>query len=261
MSFILSKILWVFLSPGNLLVLLLVVGAFLGVSHSETRRRAGHIISFVVALLFFIIAIFPVGTWFMLPLENKYPPNIPDHVAGIILLGGDERPHAEIPGRPVYLDSARRYIEFATLARKYPQAKLAFSGGTPLLQANADMSEVAKQALAGLGVPVDKMVFEYGSRNTRENAVLSYNLIHPPADQKWVLVTSAYHMPRAIATFRKAGWNIYPATTGYLTDGVFSPHLDFNVSDHLIAMAWAVHEYYGLLDYWLMGYTDKLWPN
>ncbi|MFX6838583.1 YdcF family protein, partial [Acinetobacter baumannii] len=90
--------------------------------------------------------------------------------------------------------SARRYIAFAALARKYPKAKLVFSGGssriTPL--AGAREAEVAKQALASLGVPVEKMAFEDASRNTRENAVFSYNLVHPQGDETWLLVTSAF---------------------------------------------------------------------
>jgi uncharacterized SAM-binding protein YcdF (DUF218 family) len=85
--------------------------------------------------------------------------------------------------------------------------------------------------------------------------------VKPAPDQTWLLVTSAFHMPRAMACFRKAGWNVAPATIGYLTDGTFSTRLQFNLGEHLMEMAWAEHEYYGLLAYWLMGYTDSLWPN
>ncbi len=264
MLFIASKILWVFLSPGNCLTLLLVVGAFLGVSHSERYRLAGQKICFAAALLFFLIGIFPVGSWLLVPLENKYPPQQPEQVAGIILLGGDEKPHrSEARGQPVYLDSGRRYITFAALARRYPDAKLLFSGGSMLLKPDAEMkdSEVAAEALKNIGIPVEKMLFERTSRNTYENAVLSCNLVHPTPDQKWLLVTSAFHMPRAIATFQKAGWNVAPATTGYLTDGTYTTRLEFNLGEHLQQMSWAAHEYYGLLAYWLMGYTDSLWSN
>ena len=264
MSFILSKLFWTFLSPSSCLTLLLVTGAFLGASHQEARRAVGRKICFIVALLFFFIGVLPVGAWSLVPLENRFPPQTPQHVDGIILLGGDEKPHSDtIPGRPVFLDSARRYIAFASMARQYPHAKLVFSGGSPKLQPNELMKDVyvAKQALSGLGVPVDKMIVDDLSRNTHENAVFSYNLVHPDPKETWLLVTSAFHMPRAMASFRKAGWNVVPATTGYLTDGTFPTHLQFELGEHLTELSWAWHEYYGLLAYWLMGYTDTLWPN
>ena len=264
MSFVASKILWVFASPGNLLVLLLVAGAFFGVAHDERHRTWGRRICFTVALLLFLISMFPVGNWLLVPLENKFPPQKPDHVAGILLIGGDEKPQrSEARGQPVFMDSGRRYIMFASLARQYPQAKLVFSGGSPLLTPNSKMkdAEVAKQALANIGMPVDKVMFEEQSRNTRENAVNAFAMVKPDPSETWLLVTSAFHMPRALAVFRKAGWNIEPATTGYVTDGKFSTQLDFNLGEHVQQMTWAVHEYYGLLAYWLMGYTDSLWPR
>ena len=264
MSFIISKILWVFLSPGNLLVLLLLAGAFLGVAHDPLRRNIGRRISFTAALILFFIAIFPVGGWLLAPLENRFPAQAPEHVAGIILIGGDEKPRlSEARGQPVFLDSGRRYIEFASLARQYPQARLVFSGGSPALAVTTGMhdADVAKQALADLGVPVERMVFEDASRNTHENAEFSYNLIHPTPEQTWLLVTSAFHMPRAMASFRKAGWVIDPAPAGYLSDGTFSARLEFNLGEHLLEMSWAAHEYYGLLAYWLMGYIDDPWPH
>jgi uncharacterized SAM-binding protein YcdF (DUF218 family) len=264
MNFILFKIAWVFLSPGNMLALALVAGAFLSVAHNEGRRKIGRSLCFTIALLFFLIGIFPVGSWLLLPLENSVPPQIPDHVAGIILLGGDEQPQGGAhAGRPVFLDSARRYVEFASLARRYPEAELLYSGGSPLFAppADAKVSNLIKPILAGLGVPVQKMLFEETSRTTHENAVMSYKLAHPAPGQVWLLVTSAFHMPRALLTFQKAGWNVLPATTGYLTDGTFSTRLQFNLGEHLMYMAWAEHEYYGLLAYRLMGYTDRLWPG
>lgn len=264
MTFVTSKIFWVFFSPGNALLLLLVAGAFLSVAHGETRRKAGRRICFAVALVFFLIGIFPVGSWVLAPLEDRFPPQTPEHVDGIILIGGDEKPHrSELRGQPVFLDSGRRYIAFAALARKYPDAQLVFSGGSPLVVPDSSIKdhEVAKQALASIGVPVDKMLFETESRNTHENAVNSFKLVHPSPDQTWLLVTSAFHMPRALATFRKAGWPVLPATSGYVTGESFSTHLEFDFSQHLQDLAWAAHEYYGLLEYRLMGYTNSLWPS
>ena len=264
MGFILSKLFWVLLSPGNLLVLVLVAGAFMASSHGEASRKAGRRICFAVALLLFLISILPVGAWLLAPLENRFPEQNPAQVTGIVLLGGDEKPTGgDVSGRLIYLDSARRYITFVSLARRYPNARLVYSGGTSgfAVRAGSKQADVAKQALESMGVPVGRMLFEDMSRNTRENAVFAYNLVRPKPDETWLLVTSAYHMPRAVATFRKVGWNVTAAPAGYLTDGTFSQRLQFNIGEHLMEMAWAVHEYCGLLAYRLMGYTDSLWPS
>jgi len=264
MGFVLSKLFWVFMSPGNCLTLLLVIAAFMGLSHREACRNVGRRACFGIALTFFLIGILPVGEWALLPLENLYPAETPREVAGIILLGGDEKAVDGVSkDRPIYLDSGRRYIEFASLVRRYPDAALVYAGGNPELTPHTTMrdGDIAKHALAELGVPVEKMLSENTSRNTHENAVMSYKLVHPEKSQTWLLVTSAYHMPRALLTFQKVGWNVLPAPAGYLTTGQFSGHLQFNLGEHLLEMGWAFHEYYGLLAYRLMGYTDHLWPN
>jgi len=264
MSFTLSKLFWAFFSPGNLLVLLLLLGGFLVTARNDVWHNLGRRLCFDVAFLLFFAAVFPIGDWLLAPLENRFPPVVPDHVDGIVLLGGDERPlFTELRGQPVMYGSADRYIEFATLARKYPQAELVFSGGSGRLvpEAKTKDAEVAKQALGGIGVPVDRMIFEDGSRNTYENAVKTAALVHPGPQQTWLLVTSAAHMPRSMASFRKAGWNIYPAPADYQTGGQISSRPQFDLEDHLRKITIAMHEYYGLLAYRLMGYTDKLWPG
>ncbi len=264
MSFVASKVMWIFCSPGNLFVLLMLVGGFLSMSSRERWRIHGRRLCFGAAFLLFLIGVFPVGEWMLLPLENKFPPVMPQHVDGIILLGGDENARiTEARDIPVETDSARRYIEFAALARTYPQAKLIFTGGTGRLVPNSRMndSEVAKAALQSLGVPVDRMIFEDHSRNTHENATLTAEIVHPEPQQNWVLVTSAFHMPRSVGCFRKAGFTVYPAPVGFATTGAFSSRLEFDVVQHLAQMTYALHEYYGLVAYWLLGYTDSPWSK
>ncbi len=264
MSFVLSKLFWVFFSPANILVLLLLLGVFLASARRNSWQSVGHKICFDVALLFFLIAVFPVGDWMLTPLENLFPASKPDHVDGIILLGGDEKPLlSEKRGQPVVFDSLHRYVEFTRLAKEYPQAKLVFSGGSGRLAPEAKLkdAEVAKRELASMSAPVDHIIFEDASRNTRENATKSAEIVKPTPQQNWLLVTSAWHMPRSMAVFRKAGWNVYPMPAGYMTGGdlVLKPQLD--IEDHLKKMTIAMHEYYGLIAYRLLGYTDMLWPQ
>lgn len=263
MRFILSKVLWAFLSPGNALILFLLLGTFLSVARSQKWRQFGHTLSFAAAFLLFLIAIVPVGDWMLLPLENRFPMAIPDRVDGIVVLGGDEKPHiSEARDQPVVYESANRYLKFATLARQYPQAKLMFSGGSGLLAPAAGMkdADVVRQILTGIGMPGERIMFEDRSRNTHENAVLAAAMAHPESRQNWLLVTSAWHMPRAIGCFRKAGWNVYPAPADYLSDGKFSTRLQFDASEHLVKVSLAAHEYFGLAAYWFMGYIDRIWP-
>lgn len=264
MSFVLSKIVWLFMAPGNLLVLLLLASAFWVSSPQVVRQERGRRLGFSVAFLLFLIAVFPVGDWLLLPLENTFAAAKPDHVDGILVLGGDEKPHiSEMRGQPAAEESAARYMMFAKLAREHPSAKLVFSGGSGLVAPNAVMkdAEVAKQALAFMGVPVDRMVFEDKSRNTHENAAMTAALVHPEPQQKWLLVTSAFHMPRAMGCFRKVGWNVMPAPADYKTSGEWSSRPRLNLAENLLKMTIAMHEYYGLLAYRLMGYTDSLWPH
>ncbi len=213
MTFILSKILWVFFSPGNAFVLLFLLGVFLSIAHGEAYRRFGRRLCFALALVLFLIAVLPVGEWMLLPLENRFAPAKLDRVDGIILVGGDENAElTEARGAPSALFSAGDYLVFAALIRQYPQAKLVFSGGSNLIapsNTKLQPADVARHALASIGVPVDRMTFEDKSRNTYENAVKAAALMHPTPQQKWLLVTGAFHMPRTVASFRKAGWNVF----------------------------------------------------
>lgn len=265
MAFILSKILWMFTAPGNLLVLFLLAAAFLAMAKRESWQNVGRRLCFDIAFLLFFIAIFPVGEWMMRPLENRFPPAHPDHVDGIIVIGAGENPVlSEARGQPIVHQSAADYLVFASLAKQYPEAKLVYAGGSSLLlPSNSKLTDadVAKQALAAYGVDTSKMIFENKSRNTHENATEAAALVHPTPHEKWLLVTDAFHMPRAMGCFRKAGWDIAAAPADYRTDGKLDTELHFDLAGHLNMVTIAAHEYYGLLSYWLLGYTDNPWPG
>jgi uncharacterized SAM-binding protein YcdF (DUF218 family) len=147
--------------------------------------------------------------------------------------------------------------------RRDPDAKLVFSGGTVYPRPDAKVSdfEVARDVLADMDVPIDHMIFEKNSRNTYENAVFSADIVRPDAKQNWLLVTSAWHMPRAIGCFRKAGWHVYPAPTGYFTTGNYRLKLMADFDNQMHTLTLAMHEYVGLVAYWWMGRTNALWPS
>jgi uncharacterized SAM-binding protein YcdF (DUF218 family) len=262
MLFTLSKLAFVFVSPAGLLIITLLSGVGLGFRRSTARLGWKLCLWAAVAML--AMALFPLGEWALTPLENRTHFDPPDQIEGIVVIGGDEQAAVtQARGMPVALDSLRRYITFMDLARRYPNAKLVFSGGPPFPHPNAKVidADVARDFLSDLGVPQERMIYEKTSRNTWENAVFSADIVHPDPSQKWLLVTSAWHMPRALGCFRKAGWTIDPAPTGYFTMGNYRLRFLFRFDEQMHMLTLAVHEYVGLVSYWLMGRTNALWPK
>jgi uncharacterized SAM-binding protein YcdF (DUF218 family) len=262
-AFVFSKVLGPISSPDNAILLLLLLGVVAAMGHRW--RAVGLRLCLFSTLLLLIVAIFPVGEWLLVPLENRFPPAHLAHVDGILLLSEVEEPQlTEMRGQPVTYMSASSYFVFANLVRAWPDAKLAFSGGSGALLFRSDVkstnSDVARQLLHTLGISTERVVFEESSRTTHENAVMAAALIHP-GKETWLLVASASHMPRSIACFREAGWNIYPAPANYLTDGQFSTQLGLDLAWHLMQISIAAHEYWGLVAYWLMGYISSPWPR
>ena len=261
MSFVLSKVLWPLLAPANFLVAVLVVGV-LALALGWRRFGFAFVGLATAALAFLTVA--PVWAWVMVPLEARFPqPAWPDKVDGVIVLGGSVDTSATAAWKhPTVNHAADRLVEFAWLARKYPEARLVFTGGSGSLS-NPEQLEapVARAVLERMGAPVERMVFEDRSRNTYENAVFTKELMKPQPGETWVLITSAYHMPRSVGIFRKIGWPVLPDPVAYysgLDDGErWGPNLakDLSVLDD------AVHEWLGLVSYRLLGRTNALFPG
>ena len=268
MTFVLSKLLWTLFRPGNLLLILLVCGA---VGLLTGRRRLGTTLVVLGAAGCLLIALLPIGQWLLIPLENRFPAveRIPAPVDGIVVLGGPIDPEISAGRRQVALDqSAERLTSAIELARAYPEARLVFSGGISRLAGGTTSEAVAaEQFWRAQGMPAGRIVFEGESRNTHENAVLSKRLADPRPGERWVLVTSAAHMPRAIGVFRAIDWPViaYPVdfrTTGRL-DLKELPEvwLDLDFSERLSELDHAARSWVGLVAYWSMGYTSSLLPG
>jgi len=259
MFFSLSKILWGFAAPANLLLSLLAIGGIL----LWTRWwRFGRGMVALVTLLFLAIATLPIGSWMLQPLENRFPmvTTLPPQVDGIIVLGGVVSPVLTVERGTVAVgDTVERLTEFATLAKRYPQARLIFTGGTgSLTRQELKEADVVGPIWRQIGLDDGRIEYENQSRNTHENAVLSFPLARP--HETWILVTSAFHMPRAVGCFRKAGWTILPYPVDYKTGKVVAVD-SFNVAGHLSGLEAAVREWLGLAFYRLTGRTDSLFPG
>jgi uncharacterized SAM-binding protein YcdF (DUF218 family) len=105
-------------------------------------------------------------------------------------------------------------------------------------------------------------VIESRSRTTRENALFSRRLVEPHEGERWLLVTSAWHMPRSVGCFRQAGFPVVPYPVDYRTRGPQDRWRTFSsLSEGLRRLDLATKEWIGLLGYRLAGYTDALFPG
>ncbi len=260
MFFIASKVLWVLADPGNLLLIFLVLGTVL---MWTPWRRAGRRLATLCTLALLALAIFPVGALVVQALENRIPPpkDLPAEVGGIVVLGGMiDQFVSEARGQPSIGGAVERLTEFATLARRYPDAKLIFTGGSGnLSDQTIKESDEVKPFLESLGLDTTRVLFEGDSRNTYENAVYSKQIGEPGAEP-WILVTSAFHMPRALGCFRETGWTVIPYPVDYATSGTMELRAGFNLIAGLSSLSFATHEWLGLMFYYLTGRTNTLYP-
>ncbi len=254
-----SKLFWLFARPNTFMLFL----ACLGVALMAAGRRWGRWPAFLGLSWFAAVLLTPLSTWLTLPLEDRFPrPPPPARVDGVIVLGGAVEQQLTLArGIPALNGAAERMTEAVALARRFPEARIVFTGGSAGL-APGEMTEadVARQLFAALGLEGPRVVFEAESRNTWENATLSHALLRPRPGEVWLLVTSASHMPRSVGCFRRAGWEITPWPVNYSTQpggrGWFDPPFSFRLGQ----AEWAVREYVGLLAYWLLGRSSALFP-
>ncbi len=259
MFFVVSKILWFFASPLHVLL----IG--LGIGLSFPGRRFGRPLALAAAAGLALTAFTPLSSAVMRPLEDRFPrqSQVMPPPKGIIVLGGavDER-IAHDRGQVSLNEAADRMTEAAALARLYPNALLVFSGGSgALLHTSIKEAQVARELWSELGVPENQMVFEDQSRNTFENALFTQKLAHPQKDERWLLITSAYHMPRAMGIFRSLGMNPVAYPVDYRTYGNaedWRPPGDSSLA--IRNFETAAREWLGLVAYRLSGKTKALFP-
>lgn len=260
--FVATKILGYFVQPSNFIALLAVLG--LALSLLRFRRLAVAAFS-IVAVLVTIFGIFSSGYVALATLEDRFPvPELDNPVTGIILLGGAVDTHISAErGQNTTNDAGERITAVAELSRRFPDARIILSGGANHILTTQPLSEsaVAKRLLIDLGVEEKRIEMEEISRDTCENAEQSLALARPQPGERWVLVTSASHMPRSVACFRAVGLPVIPYPVDFRTqgtEGIATPSK--SVSDGLAAADLAAHEWIGLVGYWLRGRTRDVFP-
>lgn len=261
MTYLLSKTVGFALQPINMAILVLVLGA----ATMFTRfRNTGRMVTVAGVLALLVFAHSPLANLMMLPLESRFARGvIPADVTGFISLGGGIDDIVSASRHVVELESASdRVVELVVLARRYPNAKIVYSGGVSALVYEAVSSgSIVGNLLTGLGVEAERLVLEARSRNTVENARYTRELLQPKPGEKWVLITSAFHMPRAMGVFRKEGFDVIPWPVDYRTraEGAENQWF-FDAVLHLDIANLALKEWIGLTSYYVMGRTDALFP-
>ena len=258
-----SKTLGAMLMPVNFLIGIGVLGAILLATRAA---KLGRGLVAASLLLLALCGFSPLGRLLILPLEERFPPWDPARGApdGIVVLGGSIDPDLSAAlGRPALGRSGDRIVATAELARRYPKARIVFSGGN----ANLVGDDTAKEAdyglsmLEDLGVAKERLTAERLSRNTVENAEFTSRVANPKPGERWLLVTSAYHMPRSIGLFRKAGFQVeaYPVDRRTSKSEV----LQFSSvsTNGLDRTDTAMREWIGLVAYRLTGKIDDFLPG
>jgi uncharacterized SAM-binding protein YcdF (DUF218 family) len=213
-----------------------------------------------VALLVLVVACWTSGSEVLVrTLESRYPqPAAVDmnrHV-GIVVLGGAlSSPQLWEEHRQVGLNEhAERMTEAIALMRRHPHLRLLFTGGIATVAATGTPeAERARRFFEAMGVDPARVVYESASRNTYENAVHSAALPGVDKQQPWLLLTSAYHLPRAMAVFEHAGWNVTPWPVDYRTTAHDS-WFDFSMYQGPNLWTLALHEWLGMAAYRMAGW-------
>ena len=237
-------------APGNFLIPMLVFGLTL----SATRyRRTGRWITFAAAASLAILLVLPVGYWAMEPLEDRFPqPRLPDRVDGILVLSGGENPALfGTRGTAAVIASEGRLVEALALSRRFPQARIVFTGFE---------AKVARAAFVQMGAEINRFTFEDRARNTWENLLFAQKLADPKSGETWLLVTHAVSIPRAIGIARQVGWDVLAWPVDYQTGGPGSL-VSLRFAGNVAALETAMHEWIGLFVYRITGRSAAWFPS
>ncbi len=267
MFFYLAKGLWFIAQPSCFIAFLIAYGAIL--IWTGWARWGRRFVTIGAALLL-IAGLSPLGNALILPLEERFARanlDLGPPPTGVIMLGGaEDRIVGYARGVPALNEAAERVYEAVLLAKRFPDAKIAFSGGnTAMVYASDSEAAGAGVLLTGLGIAPDRLILEDRARDTYENATFlkaeleRRGLLGPGT--RWLLLTSAYHMPRAMGVFGEVGLAVEPWPVDYRTRGWADLARPFDkVSEGLRRVDIATREWVGLVVYRLAGRSNALFP-
>ena len=259
MSFYLSKILWLILNPFNIFIFVTLLSIFL---YFVKLRRLSLIIFLINFVFIALISFLPIGSYLIYNIEKEYHSYIkpPDQVDGILILGGATNPQLYNEYDQISLNSSsERLVESVFIIKKFDKAKVIFSGGSGILnRPDFDHAQVAKSFYKKIGIEIDKIIFEDNSRNTYENITYSKKIANPKINENWLLITSASHMKRALLIAEKNNWKLIPYAVDFKNIKNFKLIPNLKLLKNLNLFQQGLHEWLGLVSYYLMGRTNKI---
>lgn len=235
------------------LALLFIGGGFLLIKKKQWGKR----FLLISCLGFGFFGVVPIGLWTFEALENRFPKiqQIPSDTKGMILLGGSFDKMTTLARKETaYNLAGGNFIQFVELAKKYPQFQLVFTG-------TSFEVETAKKEFKALGLDPSSILFEGDSKDTKDNAAKTATLLTPKPEEKWLLVASAYHLPRSVGLFRKAGFKVIPYPLDYHTPGNYETWFFLGLKYNLDGWQVASREWLGMIINFLMGRSDELYPG
>lgn len=249
--FILSKILGALAQPLAWVAALLFLGLIL---FSRRPRLARRLMGTALALLL-LMGWQPLPDLLIRHLEQQYAEISPQadlrSYVGVIVLGGaTESGHvAQAHAQPLLNGAAERMTApVATLLRN-PHLRVVFTGGEgALLGTGPTEAGRAQVFFESMGLPGKHVEYESASRTTYENALLTAQLPGMDKTQRWLLLTSAWHMPRSMATFLKMGWNVTAYPVDFRT-AASTRWTEYSLQDGVDRWQLALHELLGLAAY------------
>jgi uncharacterized SAM-binding protein YcdF (DUF218 family) len=251
MFFVLSKVFWILAAPSHWLVLLVIAIALCLLFKWHRAAKALALAAVALVLVAWLAAAPLVRDW-----EDRYPrPPWPARVDGILVLGsGFDSQLLRARRAPQTNGGVYRLVEGLAAARRYPGARLVFTGGSGALDgAPFPEADTARYVFTELGRDPRQMILESRSRNTYENLLFSQAMVKPRPGEVWLLATSAMHMPRAIAVARKLNWPMTPWPTDFMTGPQTGGDI-WEISGNFAFLDYVVHEWIGLAAYRL---SDK----
>ena len=260
MSFYLSKILWLIVNPFNIFIFITLFTMFL---YFINFRRLSLIIYLINFIFIALISFLPIGSYLTYIIEKEFHTNtkFPDQVDGILILGGATNPLLFKEFDQISLNgSAERLVESVMIIRKFEKAKVIFSGGSGIVnRSDLGHSQVAKLFYKKIGVDINKIFFEDKSRNTHENIIYSKKIAKPKKNENWLLITSAFHMKRALLIAEKNNWKFIPYAVDFKNIKEFKLTPNLNLLSNLNSFQSGLHEWLGLVSYYLIGRTENFY--
>ena len=258
-----SKVFWQLVSPDISLLLVLSAGVCL---LYFDREKLGRTLITVATIIIVLFSLFPISNMLLIPLENRFPipEPLPKDINGVIVLGGAESPKLTKEREQASIgDSAERLTTFVSLARRFSDVKLVYAGGQGAIGLQEYKAAfTARLFFEQMGLDPDRVIFDSQSRNTMENAQNAFKLVKPKKGEKWVLITSAWHMPRSVGIFRKLGWEVIPYPVDFKTNGKLELTLAIPPTlSSISSVSNVLYEWIGLVYYRLLGRTSELFPG